>query len=168
MKSIGLILFLGFFLGFSIASTAQGEAQYANDPNLNVIKSKLISIVRVDVTRSSPPPRIDGFLTPFEMIPPMYEWQGKVKLEVQNTGSKSVESIDWEFFLTTEMNSEKITLNYRIRSKKTIRPGQIVKVTGWIKDSYLKELREHLKGGLLQGQAEIRRVNYGAEEYGCP
>lgn len=157
MKSIGLIILL---FGFSIASSTQSEAQSANDPNLNVIKSNLISIVRVDVSRLYTPPRNDGPHINAEVIPPTYEWQGKVELEVQNTGNESVKSIDWEFILTTEAPAQKITRYYRISSRKTIRPGQIAKVTGWAINSNLKELREPLKRGLLRGKAEIKRVNY--------
>ncbi|HEY7180840.1 MAG TPA: hypothetical protein VIC84_05450 [Blastocatellia bacterium] len=155
MKTIHLIL----VLVFSIASTAQDESAYTTAPDMIIIKSKLASIVRVDVTRSDPPPDMKG-PPHFESNPPMQEWQGRAELEVRNAGSKSIKSIDWEFFLTTEATSERITRSYRIHSKKAIRPGQTVKVTAWIKDAYLKELREHLKRGLLQGHAEIKRVKY--------
>jgi hypothetical protein len=155
MESICLIL----LLGFSVASANQGATQYTNAPDLLIIKSKLIAIVRVDDSRPDPPPNLNE-PTRWEANPPRYKWEGKVELEVQNSGSKTIKSIDWEFVLMAELTSEMMTRNYRIHSKKTIRPGQTVKVTGWINDARLKELREHLKRGLLQGEAEIMRVNY--------
>jgi len=157
MKSICLVI----LLAFSITSTPQDKAQYTSAPDLIVLKSKLGSIVRVDITRSDPPPNDNQFphigVNPH---PPSYEWHGKAELEVQNTGNKSINRIYWEFFLIVEENSYEAPRGYQIRSKKTIRPGQTVKVTGWIKDTYLKELRERLKKGLLQGRAEIKRIDY--------
>ena len=157
MKSIYLVI----FLAFPITSTPHDNAQYTTARDLVVIKSKLGSIVRVDITRSDPPPtdnqysRID-----VNPPPPMYEWLGRAELEVQNTGGKSIKRIYWEFFLMVGENSYQAPRGYQIRSKKTIRPGQTVKVTGWIKDIALKELREQLKKGLLQGRAEIKRIDY--------
>jgi hypothetical protein len=153
MKSIYLVI----LLVFSTTSTAQHKTSYTSAPDLTVIKSKLISIISVDVSSPDPPPQ-DNVSPSYN--PPRYEWQGKAELEVQNTGSKSIKSIDWEFFLIVEENSEKTTRSYRIRSKKAIRPGEIAKVTGWFQDAYLKALRKRLKEGLLQGQAEIKRINY--------
>jgi hypothetical protein len=157
MKSIYLIL----LLVFSIYSTPQDESQYTTAPDLIIIKSRLSSIVRVDVSPPDSPlsdnhsPRITR-----RHNPPEYEWHGKAELELQNNGSKSVKSIYWEFFLFVEGNSEILNRSYRIHSKKAIKPGQTVKITGWIKDTYLKELREQQKKGSLQGRAEIKRINY--------
>lgn len=55
MKSIYLVL----LLIFSIPSTPQDEAQYTTAPDLIIIKSRLSSIVRVDVARSDPPPNLN-------------------------------------------------------------------------------------------------------------
>jgi hypothetical protein len=157
MKAIYLVI----LLAFPITSTPQDRAQYTTAPDLIVLKSKLGSIVRIDITRSDPPPNDNQYphigVNPH---PPNYEWHGKAELEVQNTGSKSINSIYWEFFLTLGADSYQAPRSYQIKSKKNIRPGQTVKVTGWIKDTYLKELRERLKKGLLQGQAEIKRIDY--------
>ena len=151
MKSICLIP----LIAFSITASAQDTTQYATAPDLIIVKSKLRSIVRVDVTPSD----IDK-PSHFDVNPPRYEWHGKVELEVQNNGSKNIKSIYWEFFVMRQATSERMTRSYRIYSKQAIRPGQTVKVTGWIKDPTLKELRRPLKDGLLQGQAEIKRINY--------
>jgi len=153
MKSIHPVI----ILVFSITSIPQDEARYTTAQDLIVINSKLSSIVHVDVTRSDPPPSDNNFP---RMNPPEYEWQGKVELDIQNIGSKSIKSIYWEFFLVVEGDSEKLNRSYPIHSKKAIKPGRTVKVTSWIKDTYLKGLREHLKKGPLQGRAEIKRINY--------
>jgi hypothetical protein len=157
VKSIYLVI----FLAFSGASTPQDNAPYTTAPDLVVIKSKLGSIIRVDITRPDPPPNDNQYSRiGVNPPPPMYEWRGKAELEVQNTGSKSIKRIYWEFFLMVEENSVQASRSYQIRSKKTIRPGQTVKVAGWIKDIALKELREQLKKGSLQGRAEIKRIDY--------
>src|SRR5262249_5872350 len=155
MKSIYFALLLAFFLH----PTARAGTHYAATPDLIVVKSKLRSIVHVDVSDPDPPPT-DSESSHLEMNSPRFEWHGRVELEVQNIGSKNIKSIYWDFFLIAEVNSEKMILSYRIRSKKAIGPGQTVKVTGWIMDARLKDLRKHLREGLLQGQAEIKRVNY--------
>ena len=157
MKSIYLVI----FLAFSTNSSPQDKAQYTTAPDLIIIKSKLGSIVRVDTTRPDPPPSDNQFSRiGVNPPPPSYEWHGKAELEVQKTGSKPINRIYWEFFLIVEGNSYQAPRSYQIQSKKAINPGQTVKLTAWIKDTDLKELREHLKKGLLRGRAEIKRINY--------
>jgi len=157
MKSIYLVM----LLAFPITSTPQAKAQYTTAPDLILLESKLGSIVRVDVTRPDPPPNDNQYpRIGVNPPPPSYEWHGKAELDVQNTGSRRIKSIYWEFFLTVGADSYQAPRGYQIRSKKTIRPGQTVKLTGWIKDTYLKELRERPNKGLLQGRAEIKRIDY--------
>jgi hypothetical protein len=160
MKSICL----GILLVFFTASTAQNRIPNTGAPDLIIIKSKLGSIVGVDTSRRDPPPKLDDSQQ-FEGSPPSYEWQAKAELEVQNTGSKTIKSIVWQFPLIVATrimatSSLKIVQNNLVRSKKEIQPGETVKVTGWIKGAYLKELRKQQKAGLLQGHGEITRINY--------
>jgi hypothetical protein len=155
MKSICLSI----FLIFCTTSIAQDKTPNISATDLIIIKSKLGSIVRVDTSRPDPPPKLDE--SPhLEFNPPSYEWQVKAELKVQNTGSRSIKSIVWQFLLIVETNPEKRIQSYLIRSKKEIRPGKTVKVTGWIKGAYLKELRKHQRAGVLHAQAEIKRINY--------
>src|SRR6266404_17891 len=155
MKSICLSI----FLVFCTTSVAQDKTPNTSATDLRIIKSKLGSIVRVDTSRRDPPPELDRS-SHVDIIPPSYEWRAKAELEVQNTGSKRIKSIVWQFILRVETNPDKTIQSYLIRSKKEIRPGETVKVTGWIKGAYLKELRRQQRAGLLQVQAEIKRINY--------
>jgi hypothetical protein len=155
MKSICLSI----FLVFCTTSIAQDKTPNTSATELRIIKSKLDSIFRVDTSRRDPPPELDRS-SHVDIIPPSYEWRAKAELEVQNTGSKRIESIVWQFLLIVETNPEKKIQSYLIRSKKEIRPGETVKVTGWIKGAYLKELRKDQRAGLLRGQAEIKGINY--------
>lgn len=153
MKTISLI----FLLVFSTTAAAQQKLPDTNVSDLVIIKSKLGRIVRVDVTRSDPPPRLDESSS-FRVDPPEYEWQAKAELEVQNTGSKSIKNIDWELILLVDGNAGQDLRSYRIRSKKLIRPGETVKVTGWFKDNALREMRQQAKAGQLQTKAEIKLI----------
>lgn len=152
-------IYLSLLLGCSITLTAQDVVQIATAPDLIVIKSKLRSIAQVDTSRADPPPAIDESPL-FKSNSPSYEWQGEAELEVKNTGTKGIKSIEWAFFLVIETKTGKTVRSYYLQSKKAIKPGQTVTVTHWFKDAYLKELRNHLREGLLRGQAEIKRINY--------
>ena len=160
MKSICL----GILLVFFTASTAQNRIPDTSATDLIIIKSKLGPIVGVDTSRGDPPPKRHESQQ-FKGSPPSYEWQAKAELEVQNTGSKTIKSIVWQFpiIVATKImatSSVKIIQHNLMRSKKEIQPGETVKVTGWIKGAYLKELRKQQKAGLLQGHGEITRINY--------
>ena len=155
MKSICL----GIFLVFCTTSIAQDKTPNTSATDIIIIKSKLSHIVSVDISRRDPPPKIDES-SHVDINPPSYEWRVKAALEVQNTGSRRIEGIVWQFILRVETNPDKTIQSYLIRSKKQIRPGETVKVTGWIKGAYLKELRRQQRAGLLQVQAEIKRINY--------
>jgi len=153
MKAMSLIILLVFFT----ISSAQQKPLDTRVSDLVIVKSRLGRIVPVDVTRSDPPPQMDESLH-FRVNPPEYEWHAKAELEVQNTGSKSIKNIDWEFFLMVDGNAGQDIRSYRIRSKKLIRPSETVKVTGWFKDNGLREMRKQVKEGLVQTQAEIRLI----------
>jgi hypothetical protein len=155
---------LGILLVFFTASTAQVKSPNTSATDLIIIKSKLGPIVGVDTSRGDPPPKRHESQQ-FKGSPPSYEWQAKVELKLQNTGSKTIKSIVWQFpvIVATKImatSSVKIIQNNLVRSRKEIQPGETVKVTGWIKGAYLKELRKQQKAGLLQGHGEITRINY--------
>jgi len=154
MKSVCL----GILLVFSISS-AQYKTPNTSPSDLVITKSKLGTIVPVDVSPRDPPPKIDES-PQFKGSPPSYEWRFKAELEVQNTGSRIINSIVWQFPLIVATNPEKIFQTYLVRSNKKIRPGETVKVASWIKGAYLKELRKPQRAGLLQGHGEIKFVNY--------
>ena len=155
MKSICLSI----FLVFCTASIAQDKTPNTSATDLRIINSKLGSIVSIDTSRRDPPPKLDE--SPHvEINPPSYEWRVKAALEVQNTGNRTIKSIVWQFLLIVETKPEKRIWSYLIRSKKEIRPSETVKLSGWIKDASLKELRRQQRAGLLQVQAEIKRINY--------
>src|SRR5260370_5306118 len=155
MKSICLSI----FLVFCTTSIAQDKTPNTSATDLRIIKSKLGSIVRVDTSRRDPPPKLDE--SPHvEINPPSYECRVKAALEVQHTGNRTIKSIVWQFLLIVETKPEKRIWSYLIRSKKEIRPGETVKLSGRIKDASLKELRRQQRAGLLQVQAEIKRINY--------
>jgi len=155
MKSICL----GTFLVFCPTSIAQDKTSNTSATDINIIKSKLGPIVRVDTSRRDPPPKIDES-SHVDIIPPSYEWRVKVELDVQNTGNRKIKRIVWQFLLIVGTNPEKRIQSYLIRSKKEIRPGETVKVSGWMKDADLKELRKQQRAGLLHVQAEIKRIEY--------
>src|SRR6266446_9136269 len=135
MKSICVSI----FLVFCTTSIAQDKTPNASATDLRIINSKLGSIFSIDTSRRDPPPKLDESLH-VEFNPPSYEWRAKAALEVQNTGSKRIKSVVWQVLLIVETNPEKRTWSYLIRSKKEIRPGETVKLRGWIKDAYLKKM----------------------------
>jgi len=155
MKSICLSM----LLVLSITSTAQIKTLQTSAPGLIINKTKLGSIVSVETSRRDPPPNIDDSHA-FETNPPGSEWQGKAELEVQNTGSKSIKSIDWTLLVIVEGNSKMKIQGYFVRSKKEIRPGETVKVTSWFKGANLNEWRKRLGDGSLQTQAQITQINF--------
>src|SRR5713226_6905184 len=118
MKSVCL----GILLVFSITS-AQDKTPNTSPSDLVITKSKLGSIVRVDTSPRDPPPKIDES-PQFKGSPPSYEWQFKAELEVQNTGSRIIRSIVWQFPLIVATNPEKVIQSYLVRSNKKIRPGE--------------------------------------------
>jgi hypothetical protein len=150
---------LGIFLVLSPALAAQEEIPNSGTPDLIITKSKLGSIIGIDTSRGDPPPKIDESQQ-FKGSPPSFEWQAKIELEVQNTGSKKIKSVVWQFLLTVGTNPVKTFQSSLIRSKKEIKPGESVKLKEWIKGAYLKELRRAQKTGLLHGHGEIKRINY--------
>ena len=155
MKSI----WLGIFLVFCTTSIAQDKTPNTSATDIIIIKSKLSHIVRVETSRRDPPPKIDES-SHVDIIPPSYEWRVKAELEVQNTGNRKIKRIVWQFLLIVGTNPEKRIQSYLIRSKKEIRPGETLKVSGWMKDADLKELRKQQRAGLLRVQAEIKRIEY--------
>jgi hypothetical protein len=88
MKSLYLIILL---LSAQTAA-AQQKSLSPRPKDLIVIRHQL-RIFRVDVSRSDPPPGIDNSHQ-FEGEPPRYDWRAKPELQVQNTGSKSMKSIE--------------------------------------------------------------------------
>src|SRR5260370_24213642 len=155
MKSICISI----FLVFCTTSIAQDKTPNTSATDIIIIKSKVGPIVRVDISRRDPPPKLDES-SHVDINPPSYEWKVKAELEVQNTGSKSIKSVVWNFLLIVETNPAKNIQSYLIRSKKEIRPGETVKVSGWVKDAYLKQLRKQQRAGSLHVQAEIKSIYY--------
>lgn len=155
MKSIYLVI----LIVFSITCFAQQNSSPTSAPDLIVIKTKMDYIIREDAPRPHQFPQQDDGLSQV-LSRPNPEWQAKVDLEVQNNGNENIKSFEWEYSLKEIDGSVKPVRSYRIQTKKTIKPGETIKVSGWIKDARLEEIRKPLKEGLLKEQAEIKRITY--------
>jgi hypothetical protein len=154
MKSLYLII---LFLSVQTVA-AQQKSLNPRPKDLIVIRHQL-RIFRVDVSRSDPPPGIDNSHQ-FEGEPPRYDWRAKPELQVQNTGSKSIKSIDWRLLLVAEVNSTKEINPFDIRSRKTIRPGETVTLAGLIRNQSLKAISKRRDKGLVKERVDITRIEY--------
>jgi hypothetical protein len=155
VKSLYLII---LFL-FAQTATAQEKTLNTSPTDLTIIKYHLGSMVLADVSHSAPPPKIDESHQ-FEGDTPSYEWRAKAELQVQNTGSKSIKSIDWRLLLIEEGNSAKRIYSYAVHSRKALRPGETVTFAGWIRNQSLKAISKQRKKVLVKEQVDITRVEY--------
>jgi hypothetical protein len=144
---------------FPYIAVAQDKSINSSSPNLIVIKHKLGSIIRVNVSARDQPPDIDK--SPhLEINPPRYEWRAKAQLQVQNAGSKNIRSIDWRLLLIVEENSTKQIKSYFTHSNKLLRPGQIAKLERSISDQSLKTLKKQRDKGMTTEHAVVTRIEY--------
>jgi len=127
--------------------------------DLIVIKYHIGSVVEVDVSRSDPPPKIDDSHQT-EGNPPQYERRVKAELQVQNSGSKRIKSLDWRLLLIVDKNSTKEIYSYAIHSNKDIRPGEKVTLDGWIRNESIKAVSKQREKGLTKERVDITRVVY--------
>jgi hypothetical protein len=134
--------------------SALDQVQTTTVPDLLIIELKLSHIAPTAASRSGLPAQMGGPLR-IEADLPAHEWEGKAELEVENTGSRLIKSVTWEFFLKVGAQAEQRSRRYRIESKKEIKPRQRAKVSAIFKNTSLKGLREP-----LEGQAEIKRITY--------
>ena len=158
MRTMTLLCPIILLLFFNIA-VAQDKSINPSPPNLVVIKHKLGSIIRVDVSDHDQPPNID-YSPHLEIKPPRYEWRAKAQLRVQNTGGKKIKSIDWRILLIVEANSTKLTRSYFTHSEEVLRPGETATLSRWLREPSLKTLKEQRDKGLIKEQAEIARIEY--------
>src|SRR5882762_5917087 len=105
-------LWLMILLAPPLTSTAQFKASPAQASDLSIVAYKLGPyklgpIVRVDVSSHDPPPDLERHSAATEINPPRYEWQAKAKLEVQNTGTKSIRSFYWGVLVVINTPSAK-------------------------------------------------------------
>lgn len=155
MKTISLIV----LLALSTSAAAQVKTMDVSAPDLIIIKSKLSRIDQTDVSRSNPPSIMDG-PPGLRVNPPEYEWYGWAELEIQNTGNRTIKNIDWDFFLIEDGKSGLKSRGHRIRSARTIRPGETVKLVGRFKADYLAELNKRGEKETVPSRAEIRLIKY--------
>jgi hypothetical protein len=144
---------------FSHIAAAQDKSINSGPPNLIVIKHKLGSIIRVDVSERDQPPNIDQ--SPhLEINPPRYEWRAKAQLQLRNTGHKKIKSIDWRLLVIVEENSTKQITDYFTHSDKVLSPGKTVTLERWVREQSLKTLKKQRDKGLAKEQAVIARIEY--------
>ena len=152
-------LFPIIVLILSAIVTAQSGSLNTSSPDLNVLKQKLGPIIRVDVSHRDPPPNADD--SPLHAInPPRDEWRFKAEIKVQNTGSKTIKSIEWEVLFILRENSTLMSRGYTAHSRKSIRAGETVTLASWIKDDSLKIVRTQRQKGLLKEKVQISRIEY--------
>jgi hypothetical protein len=152
-------LWLMILLATPMTPTAQLKASQPQASDLIIVAHKLGPIVRVDVSRSDPPPdSSEGRSSATDINPPHYEWRAKAKLEIQNTGTRSIRSFYWGVLLVINTASAKEIRSYQICFKKTIRPGKRVTVRGWIRNESLKGVSKHT--GIVQEKGQITNIEY--------
>src|SRR5207244_797473 len=109
-----------------LISTAQ-TASPAAAPDLMILVYKLGRMVRIDTSRSSDFPRLDGQTSiATEINPPRYESQVKVQITLQNKGARNIESADCEVLLSAKTATTTKFVALTMHIKKTIRPGATV------------------------------------------
>jgi hypothetical protein len=155
MKTLYLIV----LLLFAQTAIAQEKVSNTSPPDLIVTGYHIGSGVLVDVSRSDPPPKIDDSHQTEGNLP-QYERRVKVELQVQNSGSKRIKSIDWRLILIAGENSTKQIYSYGLHSNRTIRPGEKITLVGWIRNQSIKAISKQREKGLAKERVDITRIQY--------
>jgi hypothetical protein len=154
-----IVLCLLIFLGLPLTSTAQ-KASPPVAPDLLIVAYKLGPIVRIDISSSGAFAQLEGQSYVSEVNPPRYEWQAKAEIKLRNTGTKSIKSVDCELLSTINVGTAIMIRSLHMHFKRTIAPGDTIKVSRKIRGDELKTWSQRRKQGLLQVRASIRRIEY--------
>ena len=156
------VLCLLICLGLPSTTTSQ-KASPPTAPGLLVIDSKLGRIARVEVSRSEPFARLEDqgpSLNGTEINPPRYEWQVKAEFKLRNTGVKDIKSVSLGVILMDDVGVMRTIQSMVLPFHKSIRSGNTVKVSQWVRGFDLKAWSRSQKAGLLQVRAHIYRIEY--------
>ena len=154
------VLCLLVLLGWPLTSIAQ-TASPAVAPDLLIVAYKLGRIVRIDISSSGAFAKLEGPSSmATEINPPLYESQVKAEIKLQNKGARTVKSVDCEFLLTEGPGPTTTFRQLTMHVKKTIRPGDTIKVSRLIRGYDLRTWRRRQKDGLLQVRTNIIHMVY--------